>query len=439
MLYRHACGVPKGTRQAGGNALNGRRDFLGLAGSAAAGSLFAGPLHAQPAAEDWAGRYDVDRSIANFDAAYYGAMTKTVAAAYRQHGEWVNRHNALFLRSALPGPSRDARLQPAIESVATLVGAKPGEIALCAGGTEALYGLIVNYRPLKAGEAVLTADTDYDEMQFAMAHLAATRDARHVRIALPEPATTANILAAYAQALRDTPRLKLLLLTHVSNRNGLVLPVREIAAIAKAQGVDVILDSAQSVGLLPVDVAALGVDFMGFSLHKWVAAPLGSGAVYIRADRLGDIAPWLGNHIHTDDDIRARVPSGTVDVAARLTIPAAIAEHHALGPAQKLVTLVEKRRYWVDRVRDVPGLTIVHPEEADRCAVIGAFRLPGQASWEQARAAQQRLLVKHRVLVVAKQGLASGPVLRVTPSLFNTTDELDHLARAIQAERCLFA
>ncbi|WP_365894592.1 aminotransferase class V-fold PLP-dependent enzyme [uncultured Sphingomonas sp.] len=377
--------------------------------------------------------------MANFDAAYYGAMTRSVAETYRQHGEWVNRHNALFLRSALPGLSRDQRLQPAIDSVAALVGARPEEIALCAGGTEALYGLIVNYRPLKAGDAVLTADTDYDEMQLAMSHLAATRGAQHVRIALPEPATTANILAAYAQALRDTPRLKLLLLTHVSNRNGLVLPVREIAAMAKAHGVDVILDSAQSVGLLPVDVGALGVDFMGFSLHKWVASPLGSGAIYIRASRLADIAPWLGNHIHPDDDIRARVPTGTVDFAARLTIPAAIAEHHALGPDRKLATLVAKRRYWADRVRDLQDLAIVHPEEDDRCAVIGAFRLPGQASWDQARTAQQRFLDRHRLLVVAKQGLASGPVLRVTPSLFNTQDELDRLVHAIREERGLFS
>jgi selenocysteine lyase/cysteine desulfurase len=343
------------------------------------------------------------------------------------------------LAQRLAGPNRDARIQPSIDAVADLIGARAGEVALCAGGTEALYGLIVNYRPLQSGEGIITADIDYDEMQHAMAHLASARSARHIRIAIPEPSTTANILATYEKALRDTPRARLLLLTHVSNRNGLVLPVREIAAMAKARGIDVMLDSAQSVGLLPVDVDDLGIDFMGFSLHKWVAAPLGTGAVYIRSKRLADIAPWLGNHIHNDHDVRARVPTGTVDFAARLTIATAVSEHRAIGPERKLAELVAKREHWVAGVRDMSGLRIVHSEEQGRSAVIGAFRLPGQRTWEQARAAQQRFIDKHRVLVVAKQGLSSGPVLRVTPALFNTDDELDRLIAAVHTERHLFA
>lgn len=409
-----------------------------VGGTAAGASLTGALLAPDTAVDDVTARYDVDRRFANFDAAYYGAMTRTVAATYRGHGEWVNRNNALFLRSALPGPSRDERLQQSTESVASLIGARTEEVALCGGGTEALYSLIVNYRLLKAGEAIITADVDYDEMQHAMAYLASSRDAQHVRIAIPQPSTTANILAAYEKALRETLRARLLLLTHVSNRSGLVLPINEIAAMARKRNVDVILDSAQSVGLLPVDVANLGIDFMGFSLHKWVAAPLGTGALYIRRGRLGDITPWLGNHIHKDDDIRARVPTGTVDFAARLTIPAAISEHRSLGQARKLEILAAKREHWTNSVRSLPSVQLVHSEEPGLGAIIGAFRLPGQKSWDQARAAQQRFLAKHQVLVVAKQGLASGPVLRVTPALFNTSSELDRLVDAIRAERPMF-
>ena len=83
-------------------------------------------------------------------------------------------------------------------------------------------------------------------------------------------------------------------------------------------------------------------------------------------------------------------------------------------------------------------MQLVHCEEAGRCAVIGAFRLPGQRTWDQARMAQQWFIEKHRILVVAKQGLASGPVMRVTPSLFNTNNELERLVVAIRSERSLF-
>jgi selenocysteine lyase/cysteine desulfurase len=413
-----------------------RRVFLRGAAAAVAG--VASASEGRTEVMSYAGQYDVDRSIVNLDAAYYGAMTRATSAAYRAHGEWVNRHNALFLRSALPGPTRDERLQPATDAVASLIGARPEEVALCGGGTEALYGLIVNYRRLKTGDAVLMADVDYDEMQHAMAYLETSRGVRPVRMKVPEPATTANILAAYEVALQRTPEIKLVLLTHVSNRNGLVLPVREIADMARRHGADVILDSAQSVGLLPVDVDALGIDFMGFSLHKWVAAPLGTGAIYIRKSRLADIDPWLGNHIRSDGDVRARAPTGTMDFAARLTVPHAVREHLDYRPEHKLAHLTRMRARWVEGVRAIPGLIIAHPDEPGRVAVIGAFRLSGQRSWADAQHAQKVLLEKYQVLVVAKQGLASGPVLRVTPSLFNTNVEIDRMIDAVRAERNLF-
>jgi selenocysteine lyase/cysteine desulfurase len=388
---------------------------------------------------DFSGLYNVDRSIVSLDAAYYGAMTRKTQDHYRMNTDWVNRNHSAFLRSALGGPTRDERLQPASDAVAKLIGAASDEIALCAGGTEALYGLIVNYVPLKPGDAIAMADVDYDEMQYAMEYLEATRGVTLERIAIPEPSTTAAILETYDRLFRETPRLRLLLLTHISNRNGLVMPVRGISAMAKARGIDVILDAAQSVGLLPVDVDALGVDFMGFSLHKWLAAPLGTGAVYIRKGRKAAIAPWLGNRIRDPDDVRARVPTGTVDYAARLTVPQAAAQYYEIGPETKLNFLRSLRDQWVGAVRDIPGLAVMQPDDPERHAVIGAFRLPGQKTLEHAQAVQKRLVERHGVLVVAKPGLASGPVIRVTPGLFNTSSEIERLIRAIHIERNLFA
>lgn len=383
--------------------------------------------------------YDVDRTIANFDAGYYGAMTRPVHAAYLEHITFMNRHSALFLRNALPAHPREAELDRSRAAVAGLLGCATDEIALSTGATEALYALIVNYRPLAPGDAVICADIDYDEMQHAMAHLARSRGVRLVRLALPEPHTEANLLAAYDKALRETPRAKLLLLTHVSNRNGVIPPVRAIIAMARARGVDTILDSAQALGLLPFTVDELGADFVGFSLHKWIAAPLGNGGIYVRRDRMADMEPFLGNLIHPAADVRSRVLTGTPDFAARLTIADAVAVHRRLGVGHKLAHLRALRDHWVAGARAVPGVEITVPDEPGRAAAMTSFRLPGMRTLAQAQRAQTVFLERHRLLVVAKGGLASGPILRVTPSLFNTRAELDRLVHAIHQERHLFA
>ncbi len=333
----------------------------------------------------------------------------------------------------------DTELDKSRSAVANLLGASLDEIALSSGGTEGLYSLIVNYRLVQPGDAVIYCDVDYDEMQFAMEYLKQARGANVVRFSLPEPHTRANILSAYEKILKETPRARLLLLTHVSNRNGLVPPVAEIAAMARARGVDVILDSAHAVGAIPFNVAQTGVDFIGFSLHKWVAAPLGTGGIYIRKSRQRDVLPWLGNGVYDAEDIRSRIPTGTADFAARLTIPKAIEIHDRIGGARKYAQLKMLRDYWVDRARALHGIEIMLPPEKDNYAAISAFRLPGMKSIEQARQAHAVFLKKHRLLVVAKSGLDSGPVLRVTPALFNTKADLDQLINAMAAERGLFA
>jgi selenocysteine lyase/cysteine desulfurase len=438
--------------------MTNRRQFLAGAGAASMGALLAGQTSAaqhstEQSAKDiltpglsfeqtqqrLATLYDVDRSIVNFDAAYYGAMTKPVHAAYLDKVAWVNRYNSTFLRGSVPDAPRDQELDKSRRAVAELIGASTEEVALSGGGTEGLYALITNYALIKPGDAVIYCDVDYDEMQYAMDYLEQSRRARVVRFSVQEPHTRANVLAAYEKVLKETPRAKLLLLTHVSNRNGLIPPVKEIVAMAKSRGVDVILDSAQAVGQMPFDVADTGADFIGFSLHKWVAAPLGTGGIYIRKARLADIHPWLGNRIHSAGDIRSRIPTGTVDFAARLTIPAALAVQSSIGIQGKFAHLKALRDYWVTRVRDIRGIELLLPQEPDNYGAISAFRLTGMDSTAKAKEAQALFIEKHKLLVVAKAGLASGPVLRVTPALFNTSAELDRLVAAIRRESRMFA
>jgi selenocysteine lyase/cysteine desulfurase len=128
-----------------------------------------------------------------------------------------------------------------------------------------------------------------------------------------------------------------------------------------------------------------------------------------------------------------------VDFAARLTIPTAIDVLGQIGIERKYGFLRHLRNRWVDGVRDIPGLTLMLPDEAGNYGAISAFRLPGMKTVEQARQAQQVFVRKHGLLVVAKAGLAAGPGLRVTPALFNTAAEIDRMVTAIHAEKGMFA
>ena len=383
--------------------------------------------------------YDVERTVINLENAYWGVMPRETAAVYAGKLQYVNRLNSLFARNAIVGHTMNAQLDEARASIAQLLHCETEEIALTRSGSDGLQSLIVNYNLLKPGDAVLYCDLDYDTMIAAMDFLQERRGARVVRFNMPEPATTANILAAYEDILKQTPQAKLLLVTHVSNRTGLVTPVREIVAMARARGVDTIVDAAHGIGCLDVTLPDFGADFVGWSMHKWLAAPLGTGAVYIRKSRIPDVEVAFDNNEVPETDIRARIPAGAINFAAVMTIPAAIGFHRAVGPAAKEAHLRTLRNRWVNAARDVPGVDITVPNDPARYCAITSFRLRGMRTVADAEHVQHQLLQKHGILTVARKGVTGGPVVRVTPALYNTPADCDALVRALEAEHAMFS
>lgn len=379
--------------------------------------------------------YDVDRSMVNVENAYWNVMARPVLEEYWAQIQFVNRINVPFVRSVFPSPSLSADLLKVRAQVAGLIGAEVDEIALTRCGTEALQDLITGFNGLKPGDFAIYSDLDYDAMQNAMLFLKERRGIEIATFAIPEPATTANILAAYQGILGKTPKAKLMLVTHLCHRTGLVMPVKEIVAMARQRGVAVILDTAQAVGQMAVNVNDLAVDFAGFSLHKWVGAPLGTGAIYIRKTKLQEMDICLGNREDPADDIASRVYSGTYNFAATLTIPRAIEFHNELTVERKQARLKFLRNYWVDRVRDLQGIQILTPDEEGRYGATTSFRLKGMHSFEDAKKVQARLLNNYGILTVARAGIANGAAVRVTPALYNTTAELDRFVAALHEEQ----
>lgn len=382
--------------------------------------------------------YDVDRSMVNLENAYWVIMARPVMEEYWRQTQFLNRVNVPFVRSVMPSPALEPDLLQVRAAVAGLIGAQLEEIAMTRCGTESLQDLISGYRGLKSGDVIIYCDLDYDAMQNTMQFL---RDRRGVEVetfAIPEPATTANILAAYEKILKNTPKAKLMLITHLCHRTGLVMPVKEIIAMARQRGVTVVLDTAQAVGQMPVNIKDIDADFAGFSLHKWIGAPLGTGAVYIRKEKLGEMDLCLGNHEDPPDDVRSRVYSGTYNFAATLTVPHAIAFHNQLTVERKQARLHFLRNYRVSRVREMGSVEILTPDEDGRYGATTSFRLQGMHSYEDAKKIQDVLVKKYNILTVARKGITNGAAVRVTPALYNTTAELDQLVIALHAIRNTF-
>lgn len=389
---------------------------------------------------DLPSHYDLTNGVHNLEAGYWSPMPRVVAQAFTRNNAWVNHDNSLFGRNVLSGAQTlNFHGKAAQAAIARQVGCLPEEIAVTRSGSDALQMLLTNYKALKPGDGVICCDLDYDSTLAAMSYLQSRRGAQLVKFAMPEPATTANILAAYETALKNTPNARLMLVTLISHRTGLITPVREIAAMARARGVDIIADIAHGVALLDFQLADLGVDFAGWSVHKWTSAPLGTGAMYIRKTRLVDIEPAFGNFVYDPADINARVPEGTINFAALMTIPKAVEFHFAVGAAAKEKHMRSLRDRWVHAVRDLANVEIMVPDDPARYCAITSFRLKGMTTLARARQVQMRLLEKHRVLTVWRDGVASGPVIRVTPGLYSRPGDVDALAAALRAEHAMFA
>lgn len=389
---------------------------------------------ARPAPDDeafWASvvaDYDVPQDVIQLENGNWGAMPRPVRAAYEQAVARVNRDTSYYARRGML-----ADLAAARTAVAADLGVPADEIAFTRNATEALKALILGYNRLTAGDAILYADLDYDSMQACMESLGPRRGVRVRRIALPEPATRASLIDAYAQAMADEPRLKLILLTHLSHRTGLVIPVREIAAMARARGIDVIVDAAHSWQQLDFALPDLDCDFVGLNGHKWLGAPLGIGILHIRKGALSRIDRDPAEDANGPDTVMARIHTGTLDYASWLTVPAALAFQHRIDRAARAARLRALRDRWVRQARAIPGIEILTPDDPGSHGAITSFRLQGVSSPQANAAIAQRLLEQHRIFTVHRTGAANGACVRVTPSLFTSASDVDCLVKALSA------
>lgn len=409
-----------------------RREMLGA--TLATGAL-AAPVSALPASASkpddeayWrevAKNYDLPRGIVQLENGNWGAMARPVLAAYQRHLARVNTETSFYSRRGFGADAMAVRARVAAE-----IGAAPEEIAFTRGATEALVTLIGGYNRLRAGDKLLYADLDYDSMQAAFRSVARRHGLEAVSIAIPEPASHQGVIDAYAAALAANPRVKLMLLTHVSHRTGLVMPVREIVAMARQRGVDVIVDSAHAWGQLDFRVGDLGADFVGFTCQKWMGAPLGVGFAYIRRAALDAIDVNIAED-PGHDSTQVRVHTGTTDMGALLTVGDAVDFHRSIGIRAKEARLRYLRDLWAEQARVIPGVEVLTPADPRMTCALTSFRLTGRTSMADNRAIAKALLDRFGIFTVERDGPARGCCVRVTPAVFTAADDVEKLVAAL--------
>jgi selenocysteine lyase/cysteine desulfurase len=363
--------------------------------------------------------------IINLEHGYFGAMALPVQAAFEEAVRYANAHLSPFVRGEFTTQHVDI-LRSRLSKV---INAAPHEILLTRSASESMQVLIGQYHGLQPGDAVLWSNLDYPAMRNSMAWLEQRRGVTALELQLTLPISHDALLEKYRDAIRNTPKLKLMLLSQVYPCNGQQVPVREIVALAREHGVDVLVDSAHALGQLAVDVQAMNVDFAGFNLHKWIGAPPGLAFVFIRESQLGKIEPHMGDKDYPADDIRSRLHVGMPPLGAILAAPAALDFHQSLGGAEaKAARLAWLRHYWISRVAELPGLRLLSPLAAEHGTALAAFAIDGIS----ARALQQALLERFGIFTV-ERNIGYTNVVRATVALTTTTDELDQLVTALIA------
>ncbi len=409
-----------------------KRDFVRSLGAASIGLLIGEDLWARYAAlppnqlaQDeafWARirrRYRLTSDYINLENGYYSMQAEPVLDAFIARVREVNLQASRYMRTRQFDDKAAVR-----DRLAALAGVPPEELIVTRNTTESLDTVIGGFRWQPGDEAVMAAQ-DYGAM-LDMFRLQARRHGIVNRVvSLPmDPASDEEIVALYERAI--TPRTRLLMVCHMVNITGQILPVARIADMAHAHGVQVMVDGAHSFAQLDFAVPDLRGDYFAASLHKWLGAPLGAGILHVRRDRIAELWPTFADLAYPDDDIRKLNHTGTHPVHTDLAINDALDFHLAIGTARKEARLRWLQRYWTDRVRGRQGITLNTPSDPRRSCAIANVAVTGVEPAALARA----LLERYRVWTVAIDAAGVRGV-RVTPQLFTTTAELDVLVRAL--------
>ena len=363
--------------------------------------------------------YDVADDHINLENGFYGIQPKPVLRAFQQNVAKANKQAARFARKDYPAIAAAVK-----KEVATFLGVSDEEIIITRNATEALNIAIQGY-PFKPGDEVILNQLDYFSMIETFRMLEKRGEIVVKEFEMPlHPASEEEIVELYRKQI--TPKTKVILLTHVSNINGLIVPVGKIAAMAKEKGVDVMTDSAHALGQIKFNVKELNSDFVGMNLHKWIGNPVGAGILYVKKERIREMKALFGDTSAAETSINKLAHFGTTPFAVIMTIPTSLAFQQQLGIERVSARLHYLKSNWVNELKEHPNVEVVVPAEFS-CA-IASFRIKNKTAAEVA----EYLFKQHKIFTVART-LGKDGCVRVTPAVYNSIEDIRKFVTAVKA------
>src|SRR6201996_9646917 len=364
--------------------------------------------------------YTVNPSIINLNNGGVSPAPLVVQQAVARFNDLSNEGPSYFMWRIL-----DQGREPLREKLALLAGTLPEEIAVDRNATEALNTIIYGL-PLQRGDEVIGTRQDYPHMVSAYRQRALREGIVYKQLSFDFPIENdEQIVKAYADAI--TPKTKLIHVTHIINWVGQIMPVRKICQMAHLHGIEVIVDGAHTFGLLDFKILDLHCDYFGTSLHKFLSAPIGSGMMWIKKDKISKVWPLLCDDNPHSDDIRKFENIGTRSFPIEQGIGEAVNFQNAIGNKRKEERIRYLKNYWASKVQPIPKVklhTSLKPEYA--CAICGVS-VDGMTPGELDSALFNQYKI-HTVGIVYE----NIKCVRVTPHVYTSLNNLDKLVKAIE-------
>ncbi|MFC1500650.1 aminotransferase class V-fold PLP-dependent enzyme, partial [Candidatus Zixiibacteriota bacterium] len=311
------------------------------------------------------------------------------------------------------------------EKTAEAVGASPEEIALIHNTTEGM-NVIAASMDLEPGDEVILADHEHSSGTIPWKYWQESKGVRLVRITLPIlPESPGEIVDLYRQAI--TPRTRVISMCHMINTNGMILPVQEVAELARPRNILVAVDGAQTAGMFPFDLHEMGCDFYAASSHKWLYSPKGVGLFYVRQDSQRYLRPLIVASGYENESVRRFENYNTRNLPELLGLGVAIDFHNLIGPERKGDRIYGLKRYFREKIEENPTFRIKTPASDELSAGIITVEVVGH----RVNDVERRLTGEYGINVrpMSSFGLNG---LRISLSVFNTKKDVDYLVDALE-------